>query len=338
MLKRLPPARFDLLFPPVRESEHFRYFSDAASHPFRHEARSFELVNAWWLAEASLLAYAREPFVREKFRSAGLEVAAPGFDARSRTRCYVAYDGKCAITVFRGTEVLRPDGRDSLGKLRSNLAGAAGDVQTDLEFALAPWTIGSARFVHRGFGRALEDVWPALEQTLQALRRSSPARSFWFAGHSLGAALATLAADRFGVAQGVYTFGSPRVGDTLFAQGFGATCFRWVNNSDIVPHLPPAGPYLRPKGGVGRYCHVGVLKHIDPHGRLVAARGPWWRLRDWVRGQRLHFARGFAEARAGRPWGLAADALTDHSPLAYAVKVWNLYAVELLAARAEGPG
>lgn len=85
--KKLPPARFDLLFPPIAESEHFRYFEGAA-HPFRHDSDSFELVNAWWLAEVSLLAYTPSDFAIERFRRAGLEVAGGAAIEAGSGQCY----------------------------------------------------------------------------------------------------------------------------------------------------------------------------------------------------------------------------------------------------------
>jgi hypothetical protein len=67
------------------------------------------------------------------------------------------------------------------------------------------------------------------------------------AGHSLGAAVATLlavdiAANVPDVDLSLYTFASPRVGDATFAAFSAAritTHFRIVNRPDIVPRLPP---------------------------------------------------------------------------------------------------
>jgi len=66
-------------------------------------------------------------------------------------------------------------------------------------------------------------------------------------GHSLGAALATLAAiDIVEIAQKnitfLYNFGSPRVGNPEFAQNFDKMfphMYRVVNYKDIIPHLAP---------------------------------------------------------------------------------------------------
>lgn len=63
-------------------------------------------------------------------------------------------------------------------------------------------------------------------------------------GHSLGGAIATLCAQYLSdyIPNVVtYTFGSPRVGDYLFADLFNITIsnsYRVVNKDDIVPHLP----------------------------------------------------------------------------------------------------
>jgi hypothetical protein len=80
--------------------------------------------------------------------------------------------------------------------------------------------------------------------------------------HSLGAALATLAADRLPGVQEVYTFGSPRVGNAAFSRGFTDRAYREVNDADIVSKLPPGK----------RYAHVGEKWLIDGSGKL--RRGP----------------------------------------------------------------
>lgn len=61
------------------------------------------------------------------------------------------------------------------------------------------------------------------------------------AGHSLGAALATLAAGDYSVGGGdpvVLAFGSPMVGDPEFAVGYGPRTYLVWHEDDIVPRFP----------------------------------------------------------------------------------------------------
>jgi pimeloyl-ACP methyl ester carboxylesterase len=97
---------------------------------------------------------------------------------------------------------------------------------------------------HRGFAAALESVWSEVLQAAQALGAGRP---LFVAGHSLGAALAQLAAMRLvahgvGVA-GVYTYGSPRAGDAEFRAAYdaalGERTFMHVNDEDVVTTIPP---------------------------------------------------------------------------------------------------
>jgi len=93
----------------------------------------------------------------------------------------------------------------------------------------------------------------------------------WFTGHSLGAALATLAASRYQTA-GVYTFGSPLVGNQSFAAAFnavfhdgaGSRSFRYVNDHDVVTQVPP-GPLAFPHG---RFTHVDEPRGISRDGNV----------------------------------------------------------------------
>ena len=95
--------------------------------------------------------------------------------------------------------------------------------------------------VHSGFSKALDLVWDHLEPRLE--RAGGPVL---FCGHSLGGALATLAAARWaggrpaGEAAGTaYTFGAPRVGNARFSAACGRlNLWRVVLGDDLVPQLP----------------------------------------------------------------------------------------------------
>src|SRR5262249_1438033 len=114
-----------------------------------------------------------------------------------------------------------------------------GDLGTD--FAAA----GVGARWHQGFIKALSQLWEPLLGAVEAERKKSD-RPIWLTGHSLGGALALLAASRFQrnlipVHQGS-TFGAPMVGSTEVAQAlareFPDKIFRYVCSSDPVPKLP----------------------------------------------------------------------------------------------------
>jgi hypothetical protein len=111
-----------------------------------------------------------------------------------------------------------------------------------------------ARDVHRGFEDAIGTVWTELSS---ALTPAAVARPLFIAGHSLGGALAIIAAERLlrerQVIASVYTFGAPRVGSSAFAEsynacGLGDRSFRVIHGLDIVPSLPPSAFGFRHAG------------------------------------------------------------------------------------------
>ena len=50
--KEIPKITFKNLSPPYKD---YNYFQGNDEYPFREHANSFDLINAWWLAEASTL-------------------------------------------------------------------------------------------------------------------------------------------------------------------------------------------------------------------------------------------------------------------------------------------
>jgi triacylglycerol lipase len=104
--------------------------------------------------------------------------------------------------------------------------------------------------VHEGFAGALDGVWKHIAPVLADLEGP-----VFYAGHSLGAALATLAAVRRAPAA-VYTFGSPRVGDARFAAAAATLpIYRVVDDADLVATVPPEQ--------LG-FSHAGELHRIVP--------------------------------------------------------------------------
>lgn len=98
-----------------------------------------------------------------------------------------------------------------------------------------------------GFTEALEVVWPDLVTHLTPLLPNNNT-SLFITGHSLGGALAVLAAARIAGTfnprtVSVFTYGMPRVGGETFARhyeqlGLNATTLRLVYGQDLVPTVP----------------------------------------------------------------------------------------------------
>lgn len=271
-------------------------FQDSASHPFEPDPQGVPRVNVWWLAEASLASYGDSPQAIPTYRGAGLEAH---FISAFGTDCYVAYDDRSLLVTFRGTEGDRFE-----------------DVFTDLKFAQVHWIEGK---VHAGFAAAVNVIWPALEPCLKDL---SAGRSVWFTGHSLGAALATLAAARYPGTRGVCTFGSPRVGDERFAASFTSRFLgrhlRYVNNRDVVTQVPPA--LFLPL----RYQHVDPRRWIDGDGNVSFQTPPMPHYFAEVFGSPEVFVDLMHLLRL-HPASSAPPPVLDHMPKAYAIWAWNDY-------------
>lgn len=313
MRRTPPPSTLNELFVP---NASYAYFDTFRQNPFRHDAGGYDQVNAWWLADACLLAYGDEGFTRQRLEAGGL--AAAGFDvsffAEKGAYCFVLHDERAVIAAFRGTQIDR-------------FWPTVVDVVTDAKALPAP--DGADGLVHAGFLRAFEGVWEGLRERVEQLI-SGTGRTLWLTGHSMGGALATLAADRFARAPGLtvralYTFGSPRVGDENFRRRFAELgldnkTFRFVHDFDAIARVPPEPLYR----------HVGLLKFIDSSGRLHhldAAPLPHEpRLSDLTRAlipTAAFFAGAPALARLNRVPLPVPKPLADHAPIYYSVHLWN---------------
>jgi triacylglycerol lipase len=300
ILEVLPEVTLDKIAPPYLD---YPYFKGHELHPFRYHTHLFDMINAWWLIEAATLAYAEPDFAKAQFHKAGL-LEVEYFDGEAtNAQCYVANNADFVIVAFRGTEIRKRPGR-------TDYRNIVADLKTDANVLLTDSEQGGK--VHRGFKQALEEIWQekGLQDYLSSKDQGSP--SVWFTGHSLGAALATLAADRYGKVQGLYTFGSPRTGDIDFKNDFHISTYRFVNNNDIVARVPPPVPY----------CHVGDLKYIDSRGRIHDNASLWERTADSIVGDAVYIFNALGQVRQGFA-KLIPDSIVDHVPTLYATHIWN---------------
>jgi hypothetical protein len=124
--------------------------------------------------------------------------------------------------------------------------------------------------VHQGFKDAAAAVWDDVRTALIAA--SAAGSPIFITGHSLGAALAVVTADRARIEPGiarpqVYLYGCPRVcavdAAATYNATLGPTTYRLVHGNDIVPTVP--APQLG-------FHHVGRYLACGPGAKFVAGQ------------------------------------------------------------------
>jgi len=141
------------------------------------------------------------------------------------------------------------------------------DIIHDIKIGLVPSSSGIGK-VHEGFKEALDKIWP---NVVNQIKNARGIKFVYFTGHSLGAAMATLAAVRtarlpfFPKVCGLYTYGSPKVGNKKYIdliKDLAIPHCRWVNNVDIVTKVP-FWPYKHHTKSF-YMNHNGIIKKLTP--------------------------------------------------------------------------
>jgi triacylglycerol lipase len=202
---------------------------------------------AWIMASMAHLAYdrfedsriARKLFIA-KLQGGGFKLIKTFYSKETDTQAFLAEsnDGY-AVLAFRGTEISKRQ-----------------DMKIDAQAMKVSVLDGR---IHTGFRNAYESVAKEIEKSILKLKDTP----LYITGHSLGAALATVATQRLEhhlkireMIAACYTFGSPRVGDSHYDIEFKSPIYRIVNTTDIVTVIP-----LVAMG----YVHIGDIRYL---GRL----------------------------------------------------------------------
>lgn len=255
--------------------------------------------NAYWMARLSKIVYLQQSEKNqapdERAILANLKaqdnkfISVFGVDKNSAQAALIEHEDYLCLT-FRGTNDL-DDWLDNINAFSTK--------QLFGEF-------------HRGFWLSIEDVWQALMKKFEACQAKKK-RPLFITGHSLGGAMATIAASKFIQEDrpftSVYTFGQPRALTRDTARIFNMECkaryFRFHNNNDIVTRVP-----ARLMG----YSHIGTYLYISQEKELCQESGFWFRFVDYLDGA----------VSAIKENGI--DAVEDHDMGKYlnAVEKWDL--------------
>ena len=164
------------------------------------------------------------------FHSLGFERAR--LVSRQGAQCWVLENSTQLVFAFRGKEF------DQSSNIKASLKIALRPAMTrrheDNAAARAAYACGR---VHRGFARELSKIHHS--ETLKLPPEN--ARQVYFCGHSMGGAMALLAAGRWRTnyqPEAVISFGAPCLGDAAFVSGLPVRHWRVVHGADCVPYLP----------------------------------------------------------------------------------------------------
>ncbi|MBO6549567.1 MAG: lipase family protein [Rhizobiales bacterium] len=206
---------------------------------------SFSYKQALSLAEASKLAYENETTIKTTAISVWGFKSCEFLNAGS-TQAFVAQTDQMILVAFRGTE--------------NNLEDWLGNM--DIRTVSKPY--GN---VHKGFTTHYENI----KEKLEAILANSNAgnKSLWLTGHSLGGAIATIAAaelkSEYSISA-IHTFGQPRVGfeglKSFVEENYADNFFRFVNQDDPIVLLPWKG--ARDWQEVGQLIHMSGTASITP--------------------------------------------------------------------------
>ncbi|MCE9624193.1 MAG: lipase family protein [Deltaproteobacteria bacterium] len=167
---------------------------------------------------------------------------------------YVATQGQNIYVVFRGTKTVLEWYDDAqFGQIRYDFLPSGG-------------------LTEEGFTNIYTTIHSEIVQTVNQLAQSGNYTTLFVTGHSLGGALAVLAAPELATATSftspiLYTFAGPRAGNPAFGTKTYApnveTSWRVVNTNDLVPKLPNEVSVVFQGGTYKTFFYEHVNTEVD---------------------------------------------------------------------------
>jgi hypothetical protein len=234
-----------------------RYFTNPKllNAPIKRAAYSDR--TSWIMSQCSELAYVEDSVLLRKDLVEGDFTLLKTFVYKPKDmNAYLALSTKhkLAVLAFKGT---KPSEWPT--------------VQVDLDFKYYHTKNG---VFHKGFYEAFKAMEKPINRALGSVRDLP----IYITGHSLGGALATVAAMNLTETDRVaacYTFGAPRICDLkTIIKFYKIPVYRVVHADDVVPSLPPPSMF-------GGYAQIGDLRYITDNFELIPGSAAVW-LRLWL--------------------------------------------------------
>ena len=158
------------------------------------------------------------------------------------------------VLAFRGTEAMSI--RDIKSDVRANKRSCE-----------------SGGKMHSGFHDAFENVRSMVKEAINAPAHAD--KPLYVTGHSLGGAVATVAAKKLAHPGGIaacYSFGATRVGDDDWIAGIRTPIYRLVNSADCVTMLPPSSESVALIAWLLRLVSKAHIPFVSPATGWLASR------------------------------------------------------------------
>ena len=208
-------------------------------------------------ANISAITYDGPKASKSKFKALGYTIV-EFFDIDNAQAYLLKGSDGIHVLSFRGTEVSEPS-----------------DILADLKAGKNIEAIGGK--IHVGFKGEINKLWPTIEKAVANID------SLYVTGHSLGAAMATIASGRMqSKVIALITFGSPRVGNKEYVNSLTVSHYRVQNNCDDVTKVP----FM-----LMGFAHHGTHVYMNYYGAFRNLT-PWQQIKDMVRSRAKAYTKG----------------------------------------------